>query len=80
MVLVSGEYRRRGLTTKLMQQAMRDLAAAKLVPVLEATPDGREVYRRLGFQDSWKFQHHDSRATRKKRASRNNVSRRHIFL
>jgi GNAT superfamily N-acetyltransferase len=56
MVLVTGEYRRRGLATKLMQQAMRDLAAAKLVPVLDATPDGREVYRRLGFQDSWNFQ------------------------
>ena len=56
MVLVTGEYRRRGLATKLMQQAMRDLAAAKLVPVLDATPDGREVYRRLGFQDSWGFQ------------------------
>src|SRR5262249_60773175 len=56
MVLVTGEYRRRGLATKLMQQAMRDLAAAKLVPVLDATPDGREVYRWLGFQDSWGFQ------------------------
>jgi len=56
MVLVTDEYRRRGLATKLMQQAMRDLAAAKLVPVLDATPDGREVYRRLGFQDSWNFQ------------------------
>jgi GNAT superfamily N-acetyltransferase len=56
MVLVTGAYRRRGLATKLMQQAMRDLAAAKLVPVLDATPDGREVYRRLGFQDSWNFQ------------------------
>src|SRR5215831_5923324 len=56
MVLVTGEYRRRGLATKLMQQAMRDLAAAKLLPVLDATPDGREVYRRLGFQDSWGFQ------------------------
>jgi GNAT superfamily N-acetyltransferase len=56
MVLVTGEYRRRGLATKLMQRAMRELAAAKLVPVLDATPDGREVYRRLGFQDSWGFQ------------------------
>jgi hypothetical protein len=56
MVLVTGEYRRRGLATQLMQQAMRDLAAAKLVPILDATPDGREVYRRLGFQDSWGFQ------------------------
>jgi GNAT superfamily N-acetyltransferase len=56
MVLVAGEYRRRGFATRLMQQAMRDLAATKLVPVLDATPDGREVYRRLGFKDSWGFQ------------------------
>jgi ribosomal protein S18 acetylase RimI-like enzyme len=56
MVLVAGEYRRRGLATRLMQQAMRDLAAANLVPILDATPDGRAVYRRLGFEDSWGFQ------------------------
>jgi GNAT superfamily N-acetyltransferase len=56
MVLVAGEFRRRGLATRLMRWAMDDLAAAGLVPVLDATPDGREVYRRLGFQDSWGFQ------------------------
>ena len=56
MVLVTGDYRRRGLATKLMQWAMRDLAAGDLVPVLDATPDGRAVYRRLGFEDSWGFQ------------------------
>ena len=51
MVLVAGEFRRRGLATRLMRWAMDDLAAARLVPLLDATPDGREVYRRLGFQD-----------------------------
>jgi GNAT superfamily N-acetyltransferase len=56
MVLVTSHYRRRGLATKLMQWAMRDLAAGNLVPVLDATPDGRAVYRRLGFEDSWGFQ------------------------
>jgi GNAT superfamily N-acetyltransferase len=56
MVLVAGEYRRRGLATRLMRWAIDDLAAAGLVPVLDATPDGREVYRRLGFEDSWGFQ------------------------
>jgi len=56
MVLVAGEYRRRGLATALLRRAMADLAAAKLVPVLDATPDGHAVYRRLGFQDSWGFQ------------------------
>ena len=41
MVLVAGEYRRRGLATALLRGAMADLTAAKLVPVLDATPDGR---------------------------------------
>jgi hypothetical protein len=55
MVLVTDEYRRRGVATRLMQMAMDDLAAARLMPVLDATPDGRAVYQRLGFQDSWGF-------------------------
>jgi GNAT superfamily N-acetyltransferase len=55
MVLVAGEYRRQGLATQLMRRAMDELAAAGLVPVLDATPDGRAVYRRLGFTDSWGF-------------------------
>jgi GNAT superfamily N-acetyltransferase len=55
MVLVMRAYRRRGLATALMRLALDDLAAAGLVPVLDATPDGREVYRALGFQDSWSY-------------------------
>jgi GNAT superfamily N-acetyltransferase len=56
MVLVAGEYRRQGLATQLLRLAMADLAAKNLVPVLDATPDGRAVYRTLGFEDSWGFQ------------------------
>jgi GNAT superfamily N-acetyltransferase len=55
MVLVAGEYRRHGLATQLMRRAMEELADAGLVPALDATPDGRAVYRRLGFTDSWGF-------------------------
>ena len=51
MVLVAGDYRRRGLATQLMRRAMDDLVAASLVPVLDATPDGRAVYRALGFEE-----------------------------
>jgi GNAT superfamily N-acetyltransferase len=55
MVLVAGSYRRRGLATLLMRRATDDLSAARLVPVLDATPDGRAVYRALGFADCWGF-------------------------
>jgi len=56
MVLVAKEFQRRGLATELLHRCIEDLTAAKLVPVLDATPAGREVYRALGFQDSWGFQ------------------------
>jgi predicted N-acetyltransferase YhbS len=55
MVLVKGEYRRHGLATQLMRQAMDELAHEGRIPILDATPDGRAVYRRLGFEDSWGF-------------------------
>ena len=55
MVLVAGDWRRRGLATRLMRGAIDDLLSAALVPVLDATPDGRAVYRTLGFEDSWEF-------------------------
>jgi GNAT superfamily N-acetyltransferase len=55
MVLVASNYRRRGLATQLLRLAMADLAAARLVPLLDATPDGHAVYRRLGFEDCWGF-------------------------
>jgi GNAT superfamily N-acetyltransferase len=55
MVLIAGYYRRQGLGTKLMRRCLDDLVAAKLVPVLDATPAGRDVYTGLGFQDSWGY-------------------------
>jgi GNAT superfamily N-acetyltransferase len=55
MVLVAGAWRRRGLATRLMRRATDDLAAARLAPILDATPDGRAVYRNLGYQDCWGF-------------------------
>ncbi len=53
MVLVTEHWRRKGLATRLMQSAMDALAKRKLVAILDATPAGREVYRLLGFQDTW---------------------------
>ena len=56
MVLVKSEFRRHGLATQLMRRAMDELAREGRIPILDATPDGRAVYRRLGFEDSWGFQ------------------------
>ena len=56
MVLVAGAYRRRGLGTRLMHRCIEDLTAAGVVPVLDATPAGRTVYRALGFEDAWGYQ------------------------
>jgi GNAT superfamily N-acetyltransferase len=55
MVLVTAEFRRQGLASRLMQRCVDDLTAAGLVPVLDATPAGREVYRAMGFNDTWRF-------------------------
>lgn len=56
MVLVTNAYRRRGLATRLMHRCIDELTAARCVPVLDATPAGRAVYRALGFVDTWSYQ------------------------
>lgn len=51
MVLVTGPFRRQGLATLLLREAVDHLLRLGLVPMLDATPEGREVYLRLGFVD-----------------------------
>ena len=53
MVLVAGAWRRQGLATRLMDDRIAWLEARGIVPVLDATPAGREVYRRQSFDDLW---------------------------
>ena len=50
MVLVTGAHRRRGIATALMAHCMARLDALGLIPVLDATDAGRQVYGPLGFQ------------------------------
>ncbi len=50
MVLVHGPYRRRGLATRLVERAVASLGDRGLVPLLDATPAGEEVYARMGFR------------------------------
>lgn len=50
MVLVDREYRRLGIATALMRQALAYLQAREVRTIkLDATPAGRTVYARLGF-------------------------------
>lgn len=56
MVLVTAEFRRRGIATRLLQECISRLLGAGLIPVLDATPAGREVYKPLGFRDGWPIQ------------------------
>jgi nucleoside-diphosphate-sugar epimerase/GNAT superfamily N-acetyltransferase len=55
MILVTQQYRRRGLATRLMQRCMEALLEDGLTPALDATPEGREVYRRIGFKDVYRL-------------------------
>lgn len=54
MVLVRPDMRRRGLATDFMRWAVDSLAATRCA-ALDATPAGREVYRKLGFEDFFSF-------------------------
>jgi hypothetical protein len=51
MVLVTTAERRRGHATRLVAHCLDWLNQRRLIPGLDATPAGREVYRGLGFRD-----------------------------
>jgi GNAT superfamily N-acetyltransferase len=55
MILVTEAFRRRGLATYLMGRCMAALQARGLVQALDATPEGRKVYRTLGFKDVYRI-------------------------
>lgn len=56
MVLVAPDWRRNGIATDLMNRVIEGLEAKGIVPGLDATPAGREVYRYLGFVDIYGIQ------------------------
>jgi len=54
MVLVRPDRRRQGLATTLLRWALERLEGTRCI-ALDATPEGREVYGRLGFADALRF-------------------------
>ena len=56
MVLVTSAFRRQGIATRLLEECIARLVDARMIPVLDATPAGREVYKPLGFRDGWQIQ------------------------
>ncbi|MBL7737508.1 MAG: GNAT family N-acetyltransferase [Chitinophagaceae bacterium] len=52
MVLVDPDYRRMGIGKGLLEEALHILASEETVK-LDATPDGRQVYLKLGFKDEY---------------------------
>jgi len=63
MVLVSPAFRHRGLASELLNEGVDWLRQAGLTPVLDATPAGAQVYRRLGFVPGLEFQRWEGVAT-----------------
>ena len=54
MVLVDPSKRRHGIGTQLLREALQLTADHETIK-LDATPDGREVYLKLGFVDEYKI-------------------------
>jgi predicted N-acetyltransferase YhbS len=54
MVLVNPAIRRQGIGSGLLQKALEVLSQEETVK-LDATPEGREVYLKLGFQDEYRL-------------------------
>jgi GNAT superfamily N-acetyltransferase len=56
MVLVDVAHRHRGLAGSLLDACVAALRRAGRVPVLDATPEGAEVYRKSGFVAGFAFE------------------------
>lgn len=55
MILVHPDFRRRGVATALMEHAIEHLSARVKCIKLDATPAGRPVYERLGFEAEYEL-------------------------
>jgi GNAT superfamily N-acetyltransferase len=55
MVLVTQSWRRRGIATRLVDRCIETLEDWSLVPVLDATAAGEEVYTKQGFVPQFRY-------------------------
>jgi ribosomal protein S18 acetylase RimI-like enzyme len=55
MVLVAPGHRRQGHASTLLRVAVDELRASAMLPILDATAAGREVYSKEGFRGTWGF-------------------------
>jgi GNAT superfamily N-acetyltransferase len=62
MVLVTRAWRRRGLATRLLTEAIDRVRASRRAALLDATPDGERVYRQHGFRPLFRFHRYRGRA------------------
>lgn len=53
MVLVATSHRRQRLGTRILEACIQEVRSKGLVPVLDATPAGEQVYRPLGFESQF---------------------------
>jgi len=54
MLLVDPEHRRKGIGRALLARAMQSLSGCRTIK-LDATPQGRKVYEKLGFREEWEL-------------------------
>jgi len=79
MVLVLPEQRRKGYASRLLSTAIANLRSRGLTPILDATPAGREVYRKAGFHDTWSFSRFFCPPEKRGGAKRRAVSRQEMW-
>ena len=76
MVIVTEAWRNRGLATLLLNSCIERLETRGLVPVLDATPAGQNVYQPLGFLPHFGFErweHNAAESIFSKRPSNDSV-------
>jgi GNAT superfamily N-acetyltransferase len=56
MVLVTADWQKKGLATRLLKACIGRLENARLTPILDATAEGENVYRPLGFLPQYGIQ------------------------